>query len=76
MFVADVTDVRLMDAMFCEGLGARIGLEVCEPLTQSTAKKTTISQIYQKFMGEARTVNAIEQGAVDPPEDDFITVRF
>jgi hypothetical protein len=32
-FVADIQDVTLMDPMFCEGLGARIGLEVVEPLT-------------------------------------------
>src|SRR6185503_8659108 len=35
-FVADVVDVRRMHDMFCEGLGARVGLEICEPLTQSS----------------------------------------
>lgn len=74
-FVADVQDVTTMDDMFCEGLACRIGLEVCEPLTQSTAKLTTIAAEYKTMMGEARTVNAIEAGWQDPPLDDFIACR-
>lgn len=75
-FVANITDVSLMDPMFCEGLAARVALEVCEPLTQSSAKLGTIAKIYDAFMSEARTVNAIEQGTEQPPDDDFITVRL
>ncbi len=74
-FVADIADVTLMDPMFCEGLGARIGLEVCEPLTQSSAKLNTISQIYKTFMGDARAVNGIETGSTEPPLDDYISCR-
>ncbi len=75
-FVANVTDVSRMDAMFCEGLAARIGLEVCEPVTQSTSKLGAIARIYDEWMGDARIVNAIEQGTDEPPEDDFITCRL
>ena len=74
-FVADVTKVRNMDDMFCEGLACRIAAEVCEPLTQSSAKLTTIAGVYAKFMGDARTTNAIEIGSEEPPEDDLITCR-
>lgn len=74
-FVADITDVRQMDAMFCEGLAARIALDVVETLTQSTSKVGTLATIYSKFMSEARTVNAIEVGPEEPDEDYFITVR-
>lgn len=74
-FVADVSDVTRMHAMFCEGLAARVALEVCEPLTQSSAKLGTISKLYSTFMGEARLVNAVEIGAEEPPEDDWITTR-
>lgn len=74
-FGADVVDVSLMDAMFCEGLGCRIADEVCEELTQSTAKKQTIMADYKVFMGEARLTNAIQVGYEDPPDDDWITVR-
>lgn len=74
-FVADMVDVTRMHAMFCEGLAARLALEVVEPLTQSGAKLGTISKMYQTFMSEARLVNAIEIGAEEPPEDDWITCR-
>lgn len=75
-FIADVTLVPSFDPMFCEGLGARIGLEVCERLTQSTDKLATIGQAYNKFMSEARIINAIETGAVEPPLDDYLSCRF
>ncbi len=74
-FVADICDVRTMDDLFCEGLGARIGLELCEPLTQSVSKKQAIASEYTKFMGEARLVNGIETGPVEPPLDDYLSCR-
>lgn len=74
-FVADVVDVRQMDDMFCEGLGARMALEISEPLTQSTAKKQIIASEYEKFMTEARLVNSIETGSEEPPVDDYIACR-
>ena len=75
-FVANVTDVSRMDAMFCEGLAARIAIEVCEPLTQSATKLGTIAKVYDVWMGDARTVNAIEQGTEQPPDDDYVTCRL
>lgn len=75
-FVADITDVTKMDPMFCEGLAARIALEVCESLTQSDAKMKSIGGMYTKFMTEARMVNGIETGADEPPEDEFISCRL
>jgi hypothetical protein len=62
--------------MFCEGLACRIGMEVCETLTQSDAKLKTIQGEYQKFMGEARLSDSIEAGFDDPPEDEYISVRW
>lgn len=75
-FVADIEEVPTMDEMFCEGLAARIGLEICEELTQSTAKISTIAGAYARFMTEARTVNGIETGIVEPPVDDYIACRI
>lgn len=74
-FVADVQDVSLMKSMFCEGMACRIGQEVCEPLTQSTAKLNSITAAYAKTMGEARTENFIEEGAEEPPMDDYLSCR-
>ena len=74
-FVANVTTVSDMDAMFCDGLAARIGMAVCEPITQSGSKLKDIAGQYQTFMTEARLANALEVGAVEPPEDDFLACR-
>lgn len=75
-FGADVTQVSKMDDQFCEALGARVGLEVCETLTQSGSKLANIERDYKKFVDEARTTNGIEQGPTEPPEDDYITCRI
>ncbi len=75
-FVADIQDVTMMDPMFCEGLGARIGLEICEPLTQSNAGLGNISQVYKTMMGEARAINGIETGPVELPLDDYLACRI
>jgi len=74
-FAADIVDVNLMNTMFCEGLAARIGYEICEGVTQSTERLKNCTGNYAKNMGEARTVNAIEVGAAEPPEDDWIECR-
>lgn len=75
-FVANVTDVACMDTMFCEGLAARVAVEICDTVTQSSAKLGAIAKMYDRFMIEAGQVNAIEDGFDEPPEDDYITVRL
>ena len=75
-FVADIADVTQMDLMFCEGLAASIGMEVCEELTQSQGKLQEIEGKYKMRMGEARAVNGIETGSVEPPLDDYISCRW
>ena len=75
-FVADTSNVASMDDMFCEGWAARIGVEVCEALTQSAEKIKTCEGIYRAVMTEARVVNGIEEGPVEPPEDEYLTCRW
>jgi len=75
-FIANITDVARMHTMFCEGLAARIGLEVCETLTQSTTKLGTIAKIYDRWISEAGMVDAIEDGYTDPPDDELISCRI
>lgn len=75
-FVADVTKVASMNDMFCEGLAVRVAEEVVTRLTNSDAKLQTLASKYKYFMGEARQANAIEQGPVDPPDDEFLAVRY
>lgn len=75
-FIADIVDVRLMTDMFCEGLAARIGMEISETITQSGSKLGTIAKVYQEWIDQAKTRNAIEAGYDDPPDDDYLTVRY
>jgi len=75
-FVADITNVTAMDPMFCEALAAKIAWVVCEPVTQSTAKRADCLAAHKQALFEAGMVNAIEQGSVEPPVDDLIACRF
>jgi hypothetical protein len=74
-FVADTVDVPNFHDMFCEGLAARMGYEICEPITQSTTKRAVCKDAYKQAMGDARLVNAIEVGSEEAPLDDFLAVR-
>lgn len=74
-FVADIQTVSQMDDMFCEGLACRVGLEACEAITNSTSKQQNCINMYKQFMSEARIVNAVEIGSIQPPEDDYVTCR-
>jgi hypothetical protein len=84
-FVAEFTNVAEMDAMFCEGLAARIGMECAEtlrPPMPPDAKFPPQSRYgqaqaaYMKAMGEARTINGIETGIDEPPLDDWLGCRM
>ena len=74
-FIADIIKVRDLHDMFCEGLACRIAMGILLTMTQSTAKKQDVQNEYKVIMGEARIVNAIETGPVEPPEDNYITCR-
>lgn len=74
-FIADIQDVTAMDDMFCEGLAARMAFAACEVITQSTTKQGAAGSAYTKFMDDAKRANAIEIGAVEPPEDDYVQCR-
>ncbi len=75
-FAADIVDVTRMSPMFCEGLGARIGYELCEMLTQSQAKQAACERAYNFFMAKARKINAVETGSTEPDEDAFNPSRL
>lgn len=75
-FVADVSQVSKMHVMFCEGLACRIAYELCEILTNSGSKLVAIGGQYKLFMNEARAVDAVQQGPIEPPLDDYIACRL
>lgn len=75
-YVAHVTSVSAMSGMFCEGLAARIAIAVAEPLTQDVEKRKLAIGEYEKFMKEARLINAIENDAEEAALDDWIATRI
>ena len=74
-FGADVSDVSKFDPAFSEMLAARIALAVVVPLTQSDSRTARIEGQYNKWAGECRLTNGVEQGAEEPPVDDWIACR-
>lgn len=72
-FVANLKDVRAMDAMLCEGLAARMAIATCKKLTGAIDQN--LASIYGKFMGDARAVNAVEMPPEEPDEDEYLLVR-
>lgn len=74
-FAADIENPNEMDPMFISGFSNRLAFTVCEVLTQSNTKLAAIGGSYNKFMSEARTVNGIETGPIEAPEDSYISLR-
>lgn len=75
-FSADIQDTSKFDPMFAEALAAKIGMEICEKVTQSVEKVSRAMAAYKTALFEATTVNGIEQGPVESPEDEYIEVRL
>lgn len=75
-FVADIAEVYKMDPMFCQGLGARLGLTVAPRLTGAEDRVASIGASYARFMMEARIKNGIESGPTEPPMDDWLACRY
>lgn len=75
-FVADMVNVPDLDTMFCEGVAARLGMELCEVITQSSDKVAVCAGEYKRAMTEARGANAIELAPIEPAEDDYIACRI
>ena len=67
-FIGDLQDVTSMDDMLCEGIGARMAMELCERFTGSKDKMADIKDAYDTAIFSARAMSAIEAGST---EDDF-----
>jgi hypothetical protein len=68
-YVADMTDVTKMEDLFCEALAARLGLELCEMLTQNRDKLSATRAAYDEAIMLAKDINAIEGGSTENEEN-------
>jgi hypothetical protein len=69
-FVADQTDVTVMENIFCEVWAARIAIELCETITQSAEKLNNLIGLYTRYTNIARMINAIEGGSSEDEQLD------
>ena len=74
-YVARVEDANYYDALFIEAFACKLALECCEEITQSTSKKESIKDDYDKAVAEARRLGAIEKPAMVFPEDEWLAAR-
>jgi len=73
-FAADVVDVTQFDDMFCEMMGFDVALAVAPIIAPSKVEQ--IKEDKEKYADEARTVNGVNMGAVEPAVDDYISCRY
>ncbi len=74
-YIFDCDDPSAFSSLFARALGARIGMAICEELTQSNSKVQTAQTVYRAAISEARRLNAIQNVPVQTPDDTFLTVR-
>jgi hypothetical protein len=75
-FVVNITDVSLMKVTFCEGLALRLAVAICDTVTQDKGQFDLVAKAYARFENTALTIDGVEAGYVDEPDDDLITVRY
>lgn len=76
-YLLDKTDVGSWDAAFFEVMCCRLAAELCERFTQSAQKKPQLEALYERAVGDAKRLDAIEdepQQLSDP--GDWVRSRF
>lgn len=74
-YIAKITDPNKMDSLFREALAAKMAIEMCEELSQSSTKKESLKDDYTDVIREARRANAFDKVAMVSPTDEWIEVR-
>lgn len=74
-YIKRVEDPNEFDPLFIDALAGRLALQLCESITQSNTKKNLLELEYRDTIASARRTSAIEKLPVEPPEDDWISVR-
>lgn len=78
-FVADMTDVTQMDDLFCEGLAARIALDVGPVILSKEDRRETLARVSRRYKDailDARANDAVERGASAQPQSQYVSVRL
>ena len=74
-YLADITDASLFDSAFVESFAARLALEACEAITESSSKKNDLVADYRYCIREASAANAFERASEAVADDTWIMSR-
>lgn len=74
-YIARVEDPNRMDASFREALAWRLAADFAVPITQSTTARRDAEDGFRRALVKARSVDAIEDFADQPPESDWVALR-
>lgn len=75
-YVARITDPNRYDSLFVDAVAARLAMELCEPLTQSSQKIQLLAEMYNDSLTRAKRVDAQENPPSRFEESDWILARF
>ena len=75
-YIYEITDPNEIDASLAEALSAKLAVEMCEVITQSNSKKSSLIEEYDAAIKMAKRVNAIESIAAEPPMDTWESIRL
>lgn len=75
-YIARITDASLFDSAFCEALSARLAVETCETITESTQKKADLFRDYQVAIREAVRANSLEVASEAIADDTWVLARI
>lgn len=74
-YIYKQTNEAKFSPLFAEALGARLGYEICEIITQSNTKKAKAYQNYLVKLDEAARVDSLENPLEDVLQDEWVTAR-
>lgn len=74
-YIASISDTGLWDACFGEAFACKLAMEIAEPLTSSTEKRTLARAEYKDAIAEAVRANALELPPQSVSDDTWVMAR-
>jgi len=75
LYIAQITDTGLFDALFTDALAARLAMAFAMVLTKQKTLVELAAKVYDMKIGEARTVDGLESTKKEIYNDTLISVR-
>lgn len=75
-YVKSETDPNQYDSLFINAVATRLAIELCESLTQSTTKKQSLHEEYDRFIQQAKLQDALENPPDYFEDDTWLASRY